>query len=115
MDIQSSSLHSQLPHLLSVAQTAKILGIADKTLRDHVLYRRMKYIKIGGRVLFHPDDLDEFIKRNTVHPTEKRIRKGANGTKNRRSRKTGTSMKITEDAQGTLLESGRSDSGKKSQ
>jgi excisionase family DNA binding protein len=100
MDIQSKT-HFPLPNLMSVKQTAKVLGIAEKTLRDHVLYRRIKYIKIGGRVLFHPDDVAEFIKNNTVYPMELRPR---NRT---RSKKTADGTQIT------LVESRRSDSGKK--
>jgi len=52
--------------LLDINRAAKVLGIRPKTLRHHVLRRRIDYVKIGGRVLFRPDTLWEFIERNTV-------------------------------------------------
>jgi len=56
-----------LEDLLDVTRAAKVLGISPKTLRDHVLHRRIDYVKIGGRVLFRPDRLWDFIERNTIH------------------------------------------------
>jgi len=56
----------KLEDLLAVKKAAKVLGISPKTLRDHVLHRRIDYVKIGGRVLFRSDTLWEFIERNTV-------------------------------------------------
>lgn len=55
-----------LEELLDVNRAAKVLGIRPKTLRHHVLRRRIDYVKIGGRVLFRPDTLWEFIERNTI-------------------------------------------------
>ena len=57
----------KLEDLLDITRAAKLLGISPKTLRDHVLHRRIDYVKIGGRVLFRPDRLWDFIERNTVH------------------------------------------------
>jgi helix-turn-helix protein len=57
----------KLEGLLDITRTAKVLGISPKTLRDHVLHRRIDYVKIGGRVLFRPDTLWDFIERNTIH------------------------------------------------
>lgn len=56
----------KLEELLDVNRAAKVLGIRPKTLRHHVLRRRIDYVKIGGRVLFRPDTLWEFIERNTI-------------------------------------------------
>jgi Helix-turn-helix domain len=42
----------RLEELLDVDRAAKILGISVKTLRDHILHRRIDYVKIWGRVLF---------------------------------------------------------------
>jgi hypothetical protein len=41
----------KLEDLLDIPRAAKLLGISPKTLRDHVLHRRIDYVKIGGRVL----------------------------------------------------------------
>jgi excisionase family DNA binding protein len=57
----------KLEDLLDITRAAKVLGISPKTLRDHVLHRRIDYVKVGSRVLFRPDRLLEFIERNTVH------------------------------------------------
>jgi len=57
----------KLEGLLDITRAAKVLGISPKTLRDHVLHRRIDYVKIGSRVLFRPDTLWDFIERNTVH------------------------------------------------
>jgi excisionase family DNA binding protein len=57
----------KLEGLLDITRAAKVLGISPKTLRDHVLHRRIEYVKVGSRVLFRPDRLVEFIERNTVH------------------------------------------------
>lgn len=52
--------------LLSVKQAATMLGISPKTVRDHVLHRRIEFVKIGGRVLFRPEKIMELIERCTV-------------------------------------------------
>ncbi len=57
----------KLEGLLDITRAAKLLGISPKTLRDHVLHRRIDYVKVGGRVLFRPDRLWDFIERNTIH------------------------------------------------
>lgn len=62
----SNSAAPPLMHLLDVNQAAKILGISPKTLRDHVLHRRIDYVKLGGRVLFRQDTLWDLIDRNTI-------------------------------------------------
>jgi len=63
----STQSRQKLEGLLDIPRAAKVLGISPKTLRDHVLHRRIDYVKIGGRVLFRPDTLWDFIERNTVH------------------------------------------------
>jgi hypothetical protein len=57
----------KLEGLLDIPKAAKVLGISPKTLRDHVLHRRIDCVRIGGRVLFRPDRLWDFIERNTIH------------------------------------------------
>jgi excisionase family DNA binding protein len=57
----------KLESLLDITRAAKLLGISPKTLRGHVLHRRIDYVKVGGRVLFRPDRLWDFIERNTIH------------------------------------------------
>ena len=63
----STQSGQKLEGLLDIPRAAKVLGISPKTLRDHVLHRRIDYVKIGGRVLFRTDTLWDFIERNTIH------------------------------------------------
>jgi excisionase family DNA binding protein len=55
-----------LEGLLNVEQAAHILGISVKTLRARVLHKKIEYVKIGGRVLFHPLQLQLYIQRHIV-------------------------------------------------
>lgn len=55
-----------LEELLDINHAAKILAISPKTLRDHVLHRRIEFVKLRGRILFRPDKIWELIERNSV-------------------------------------------------
>ena len=52
--------------LMSIKQTAKILGIKEKTLRDWVWRKKIDYVKSGDRVMFEPEAIRQFIARNRV-------------------------------------------------
>ena len=51
--------------LLSVPQAAKILGISQCTLRNWIRRKKIARVKVGGRVMFRPDTIREFIAYNT--------------------------------------------------
>lgn len=51
--------------LLSVPQAAKILGISQCTLRNWIQRKKIARVKVGGRVMFRPDTIREFIAYNT--------------------------------------------------
>ena len=53
--------------LLNVQETACYLNIAISTLYRWVHQKKIKYVKIGSRVLFSQDDLKEFIKINSCN------------------------------------------------
>ena len=57
---QSSALD-----LLSVPQAGKILGISECTLRNRIQRKKIARVKVGGRVMFRPDTIREFIAYNT--------------------------------------------------
>ena len=63
---QSPSIQLLEP-LLNIQQAAKILGISESTLRNWVQRKKIARVKVGGRVLFRPDTIREFIAYNT-HP-----------------------------------------------
>ena len=62
----ASPAATPLEELLDINRAAKILGISPKTLRDHVLHRRIEFVKLRGRILFRPDRIWDLIERSTV-------------------------------------------------
>lgn len=52
--------------LLSVNQLADILGLRKITIYEWVRNNKIPFIKLGKRVLFYPNDIEEFIKTNRV-------------------------------------------------
>jgi excisionase family DNA binding protein len=54
-----------LEPLLSIQQAAKILGISQCTLRNWIQRKKIARVKVGGRVMFRPDTIREFIAHNT--------------------------------------------------
>ena len=54
-----------LDSLLNIQHAAKILGISQCTLRNWVQRKKIPRVKVGGRVMFRPDTIREFIAHNT--------------------------------------------------
>ena len=52
--------------LLTVKETAEILGLEISTIYDWVHYKKIAYIKIGRLLKFDPVTVDEFIKKRTI-------------------------------------------------
>ena len=52
--------------LLTVKETAEILGLEISTIYDWVHYKKIAYIKIGRLLKFDPLVVEEFIKSHTV-------------------------------------------------
>jgi excisionase family DNA binding protein len=48
-----------------VDRAAHLLGISTKTLRDWIQYRRIDYVKVGTRVMIHPETIRKFVASNT--------------------------------------------------
>ena len=53
--------------LYPVFEAAIMLHISESTLYRWVNQKKIKYIKVGSRVLFSTDDLKEFVNNNTVN------------------------------------------------
>jgi len=51
--------------LLSPRQTAKALGISERTLATYTKSRLLPVVRIGRSVRYSPDDLREWIERAT--------------------------------------------------
>jgi excisionase family DNA binding protein len=54
--------------LLSVEQTADLLGLKPATIYKYRLQGTIPHIKLGTRVLFDPEELHEWVKKHAVKP-----------------------------------------------
>ncbi len=54
-------------NLLDIPETARYLRISKSTLYRWVHQKKIKYIKIGSRVIFSQSDIDEFINSNRTN------------------------------------------------
>ena len=58
-----------MANLLSVEEAAQRLGVARQTIYNWMSTRQgPKYIAIGRRRMFDPDDLQEFIDQRRIDP-----------------------------------------------
>jgi len=53
--------------LLNIQETASYLRISTSTLYRWVHQKKIKFVKIGSRVLFVQETLEEFIKNKTIN------------------------------------------------
>jgi hypothetical protein len=61
-----AELRAPAKRLLTIRETAVYLGIAEKTLRNHLGPKAakpfpVKPVRVAGRVLFRLEDLDRFV------------------------------------------------------
>jgi carbon storage regulator CsrA len=61
-------IEGQDKNLLPVPAAARRLGISKQTLYNWIHLRRIPYIKLGGKLLFNPEDLDKLIKASRIDP-----------------------------------------------
>lgn len=54
--------------LLDIGEAAERLGISNHTVRAMVRQRKIAFVKLGARVLFRPQDLDQYILSHLVQP-----------------------------------------------
>ena len=58
--------------LLTIKETAKLLGITESTLKGMIRRGAIPYIKLSPRVLrFDPEELDEYLDQRRVKPRRK--------------------------------------------
>ncbi len=55
-------------NLLDVREASFYLNLSPATLRKWIFERRVVFVKLGGRVLFRQQDLDEFVRASLVQP-----------------------------------------------
>ena len=63
----------ELPHLITVEEVAEIFGVKPQAIYDMVYKGQLPYTKIGGRLRFDPDKIEEFIKNNSHVPDNRVI------------------------------------------
>jgi excisionase family DNA binding protein len=59
--------------LIAIQEAAKYTGLACSTLYAMVSQRRIPYVKVGRLVKFDMEQLNKWIKQNTVMPMPPRI------------------------------------------
>lgn len=59
--IESALKKAQGPEYLTTAQAAKLLCLSPRTLINWRQQRRIPFHKVGGRVVFHLDELRQFL------------------------------------------------------
>ena len=55
-------------NLLTIQEAASYLRISVSTIYRWIHHRKIEYIKLGSRVMFSEESLQEFIKNNTIVP-----------------------------------------------
>ena len=56
-----SELRASPPRYMSVREGALYLTVSDRFLRDQIANRRIRFAKVGGRIVLRRVDLDLFI------------------------------------------------------
>jgi excisionase family DNA binding protein len=54
--------------LFDIEEVAERLSISSHTVRALVRQRKIAFVKLGARVLFRPQDLDQYILSHLVQP-----------------------------------------------
>ena len=60
------------PRLLKIKEVSERTGLSVHTLYKMVSQHRVPYVKLGGALLFNPDELDKWIKDSSVMPMPER-------------------------------------------
>jgi excisionase family DNA binding protein len=62
---------ARLPKLLTVPELAQLLRVpTEYVTRRLVFERRIRFVKVGRRTLFHAADVENFLAERTVTPAE---------------------------------------------
>lgn len=62
----NAKLRKKVKMLLTIKETAEVLKISVSTLYKWIHERKIEYVKIGSRVLFTDEILNNYIKKNTI-------------------------------------------------
>lgn len=53
--------------LLTIPESARRLGVKDRTVRRWVSIRKITYVKVGAAVRISESEINRFIREGTVH------------------------------------------------
>lgn len=56
-------MEGTVPQLLTLSAVAHLLGLSPHTIRSFVRKGKLRPMRICRRLLFHPDDVAEFLSR----------------------------------------------------
>jgi excisionase family DNA binding protein len=62
--VETVSPNAEESKLLDVNRAARYLGVSTGFIRNQVAERRMVHYKLGGRVMFRREDIDQFVDQN---------------------------------------------------
>jgi excisionase family DNA binding protein len=61
-------MEDNMSGLMSIEEAAEYLGLKVATIYKYTSSRRLPFVKIGSRVLFTREKLEEFVKNHIVEP-----------------------------------------------
>jgi len=56
--------------LMSIDEAAEFLGLKKSTLYKYISARKMPFLKVGSRVLFSREKLEEWISSHIIEPIQ---------------------------------------------
>lgn len=60
----------EMVKLLNIQEASEFIGLSVSTIYEYIRKRRIPFLKIGKRVFFHPDLLEDWLRKKIVKPTE---------------------------------------------
>ena len=68
----SSEEGSGFERLINVIEVAKFLNVSEQEIYKLARIGDLPHVRIGSRILFRPEDIDQFIKDNLIEKKEDR-------------------------------------------
>lgn len=64
---QAMGVH-KMNKLYTIFEASLLLHVSESTLYRWIHHKKIEFIKLGSRVMFSEESLQEFIKNNTIVP-----------------------------------------------
>lgn len=62
----NQSIRTNPPKIMDVKEASIYIGISERTLRTWIADRKIKVVRIGGRIVLRLVDIDRFIEDNVI-------------------------------------------------